>query len=61
MVKQTNIVQSLMNIAIDPSGVIIKDLPVPETQHFSTDTRLTYYSTHVRKIQIEQAIQRSNS
>ena len=61
MVKQTNIAQSLMNIAIDPSGVVLKDLPIPITQHFSTMERLTYYSEHVRKIQIERAKQLHNN
>ena len=60
MGRQTNIAQSLMNIAIDPSGVILKDLPVPKTAHFSTATRLEYYSKQVRRIQIERAIKKGS-
>ena len=55
MGTQTNIAQSLMNIALDTSGVDLTKLPIPETKHFSSATRLTYYSEHVRRIQIERA------
>jgi hypothetical protein len=55
MPKQTNIAQSMMNLALDVSGVDISEYDVPETTHFSSTDRSMYYITQIKKIQIGRA------
>ena len=55
MPKQTNIAQSMMNLSLDVSGVDISNYNVPETTHFSSAYRSTYYITQIKKIQINRA------
>jgi len=56
MSRQTNIAQSLTNIALDVSGVDISTLKIPITHHFASTNRTNYYISQVQKIQISRAI-----